>query len=58
MEFLFSRRLLLAIPPSKILMTTELDPFAGLPAPISAALVARGFTELTAVQKAVVEAES
>lgn len=58
MEFLFSCRLLLAIPPSKISMTTELDPFAGLPAPISAALVARGFTELTAVQKAVVEAES
>jgi len=38
--------------------TTETDPFAALPAPISSALKARGFTELTAVQKAVVASES
>lgn len=38
--------------------TTETDPFAALPAPISSALKARGFSDLTAVQKAVVAAES
>ena len=37
-------------------MTNEA--FAALPDPISSALTARGFTELTAVQKAVVDAES
>ena len=38
--------------------TTTNDPFAALPAQIASALTARGFTELTAVQRAVVEAES
>jgi ATP-dependent RNA helicase DeaD len=38
-------------------MTTN-DAFAALPEPISSALTSRGFTELTAVQKAVVGAES
>jgi ATP-dependent RNA helicase DeaD len=38
-------------------MTTN-DAFAALPAQISSALTARGFTELTAVQRAVVGAES
>jgi ATP-dependent RNA helicase DeaD len=38
-------------------LTTN-DAFAGLPEFISSALTARGFTELTAVQKAVVDAES
>lgn len=38
-------------------MTTN-DPFAALPDPISSALTARGFSELTAVQLAVVDAES
>jgi len=38
-------------------MTTN-DPFAALPDPISSALSARGFTELTAVQLAVVASES
>jgi len=38
-------------------MTTN-EAFAELPAQISSALVDRGFTELTAVQKAIVEAES
>jgi ATP-dependent RNA helicase DeaD len=38
-------------------MTTN-EAFAELPAQISSALVTRGFTELTAVQKAIVEAES
>ncbi len=38
-------------------MTTN-DSFANLPDPISSALTERGFTELTAVQKAVVDAES
>ena len=38
--------------------TTTNDPFAVLPDPISSALRARGFTELTAVQLAVVDAES
>jgi len=33
------------------------DPFAGIPAPITAALVARGFSKLTPVQRAVVDAE-
>lgn len=33
------------------------DPFAGIPAAISAALVARGFKDLTSVQRAVVDAE-
>ena len=37
---------------------TEEDPFAALPAPISSALRARGFTDLTPVQKGVVAAES
>jgi ATP-dependent RNA helicase DeaD len=39
-------------------VTTEEDPFAALPTQISSALKARGFTDLTAVQKAVVAAES
>jgi ATP-dependent RNA helicase DeaD len=38
-------------------LTTN-DAFAGIPEPISSALTARGFTELTAVQKAVADAES
>jgi ATP-dependent RNA helicase DeaD len=38
--------------------SSEIDPFAGLPAPIRATLVGRGFSDLTAVQKAVVSAES
>jgi len=38
--------------------TTPTELFSDLPAPIAQALVARGFTELTAVQRAVVEAES
>jgi ATP-dependent RNA helicase DeaD len=38
-------------------MTTN-DSFATLPDPISSALTERGFTELTAVQRAVVDAES
>jgi ATP-dependent RNA helicase DeaD len=33
------------------------DPFAGIPAAITSALVARGFTDLTPVQRAVVDAE-
>ncbi len=37
--------------------TTSNDPFAGIPAPICSALRARGFSELTAVQRAVVDAE-
>ena len=37
--------------------TPAANPFADLPAPISAALVARGFTQLTAVQQAVLRAE-
>jgi len=36
---------------------TPNDPFAGIPAAITSALVARGFTDLTPVQRAVVEAE-
>jgi ATP-dependent RNA helicase DeaD len=36
---------------------TSNDPFAGIPAAISSALVARGFTDLTPVQRSVVEAE-
>jgi ATP-dependent RNA helicase DeaD len=36
---------------------TNTDLFSDLPAPIAAALARRGFTELTAVQRAVVEAE-
>jgi ATP-dependent RNA helicase DeaD len=36
---------------------TSNDPFAGIPAPIASALSARGFSELTAVQRAVVDAE-
>lgn len=39
-------------------MTPSNDPFAALPAPIASALRARGFTELTPVQRAVLEAES
>lgn len=38
--------------------TTTNDPFESLPDPIAAALTSRGFTELTAVQRAVVAAES
>ena len=38
--------------------TTTTDPFKTLPDPIAAALTARGFTELTPVQRAVVAAES
>lgn len=43
--------------PSDDTMTTN-DAFAELPAPIASALALRGFTELTAVQRAVVDAES
>jgi ATP-dependent RNA helicase DeaD len=43
--------------PSDETMTTN-DAFAELPAPISSALVQRGFSELTAVQRAVVDAKS
>ncbi len=39
-------------------MTLTNDPFAALPAPIASALTDRGFKELTAVQRAVLEAES
>jgi len=34
------------------------DPFAGIPGPLRTALERRGFTELTAVQRAVLEADS
>ncbi len=38
--------------------TNEEDPFAAVPAPIASALKTRGFKDLTAVQKAVVAAQS
>ncbi len=44
------------MPGDPIMTHTEL--FPEIPAPIAQALAARGFTELTAVQRAVVEAES
>lgn len=44
--------------PENSAQPTEIDPFADLPAPIRATLIARGFSDLTAVQKAVVSAES
>jgi ATP-dependent RNA helicase DeaD len=43
---------------AKTTVMAEEDPFAGLPAAISSALKTRGFTDLTAVQKAVVAAQS
>jgi ATP-dependent RNA helicase DeaD len=42
---------------SRVLMST-LDPFAGVPGPLRTALERRGFTSLTAVQRAVLAADS